>query len=332
MLTWKLERLTLPLGIDWKISRNTSSVKINFIVTVRDDDIKGQGEVAPNIRFDETPDKIAQEFDEFLKSAPSEIEGIDTFIQLMNKLEISNCLKFGLESALVEYIARSSGESIASLLGLKKTTRCSTMYSVPIMSAGEIKSYIEKKNLGRFGSLKIKIDMNSAYETIPEIQKYYSGRLCLDANEAFDNPDNVCRLFEKVKTNNIEFIEQPLPASMHTEHLELKKSSPVKIFADESIIGGEITEYHQERFHGVNIKLMKSGGYLKALKQFKSAEELGLLKMIGCMIETSIGISSALPLTTLADYVDLDGFLLLESDPFGLLAEENGEIFSSDFH
>jgi glutamate racemase len=74
---------------------------------------------------------------------------------------------------------------------------------------------------------------------------------------------------------------------------------------------------------------MKSGGYLKGLKQIRQAKILGLKTMLGCMIETSLGISSALNISSGVDYLDLDGFLLIKKDPFNILTEENGKIFFS---
>ena len=102
--------------------------------------------------------------------------------------------------------------------------------------------------------------------------------------------------------------------------------------ADESITTGEVTSYYKERFDGINIKLMKSGGYFTAIKQIRQAKRLGLEIMIGCMIESSLGISSAMNLAYGLDYFDLDGMLIIQKDPFDLVHENNGMLIKTELH
>jgi glutamate racemase len=80
----------------------------------------------------------------------------------------------------------------------------------------------------------------------------------------------------------------------------------------------------KNQFHGVNVKLMKSGSYQTGIQQLKEARRLGMQTMIGCMVETSLGISSALCLTSLTDFIDLDGHLIVSNEPFHLIDERGG--------
>jgi L-alanine-DL-glutamate epimerase-like enolase superfamily enzyme len=123
---------------------------------------------------------------------------------------------------------------------------------------------------------------------------------------------------------NIQFVEQPMPRDTQLEDLKwLKARSPLPIFADESCHTVADIDRCAEGFHGVNVKLVKTGGVSMAYDTLQAARKSGLKTMIGCMIETSIMISAAAHLSELADHLDLDGNLLITNDPFlGVTAKE----------
>jgi L-alanine-DL-glutamate epimerase-like enolase superfamily enzyme len=123
---------------------------------------------------------------------------------------------------------------------------------------------------------------------------------------------------------NIELIEQPFPSSMQEEYKELKKHSKYKLLADESIEDvGDFSDLSSQ-FHAVNIKLMKTGSLIKARDLLLEAKRHQLTAMMGCMIETTIGISYGMLFGGLVEYVDLDGFLLIKDEPFKLVTENDG--------
>ena len=162
-------------------------------------------------------------------------------------------------------------------------------------------------------------------EFLEEIKKHTNKKLRIDANEGFDSLSEFLRFEEAIKDFNIEFIEQPFPVHFKQEYKELKKQSIFEIIADESVEDDFHPEELCEMFHGVNIKLMKAGGLLRAKELLEKAKSYGLKTMIGCMIESSLGISEALYLAHLADYLDLDGHLLISNDPYPDMIEfKNG--------
>ncbi len=124
----------------------------------------------------------------------------------------------------------------------------------------------------------------------------------------------------------MQFIEQPFAANMVDEYMALKPQSAFEIMGDESIEQNVDFESLAKQFHSINVKLMKAGGYSKAIDLLTGARAHGLKTMLGCMIETSLGISSAIHLSSLADYFDLDGSLLIKKDPFNLITESSGSI------
>jgi L-alanine-DL-glutamate epimerase-like enolase superfamily enzyme len=116
---------------------------------------------------------------------------------------------------------------------------------------------------------------------------------------------------------HIQFVEQPMPRGTPAADLRwLKERSPLPLFADEACHTVLDIPHCTECFHGVNVKLVKAGGVSMALDTLRAAREAGLKTMIGCMIETSILISAAAHLAELADYLDVDGSLLITNDPF----------------
>ncbi len=330
MLTWSLEKIQLPLKFTWKISRNSSEVKTNYIVKVKSSDIEGIGEVAYNVRYAESEELIESSFTRFLDADPKRLSSVEDLAIVLKPLNIPKSLRFGIESAFVHYLAFLAGKPVTELLGLNSINQVNTSFSLPIMPIGKMKEFIAKHNLKRFCALKVKISQEDSVERIKELTRYFEGNLRIDANEAFSNPDDVLKFQEKIGHSlPIEFLEQPLPAEMHEEYAYMKDLSAIDIMADESVTDGDINSYHQERFHAVNIKLMKSGSYFKAVKQIREARELGLKVMVGCMIETSLGITSAMNLSYGVDYCDLDGSLIIKEDPYNFLIEEKGKLFFS---
>ncbi len=330
MFVWSIKELELPLKFTWNISRNSSDTKKNFCIKVKNGSIEAMGEVAFNVRYEESRELILEKFEEFKNNAPQDFNGVESLVAYLETTDLPQSLKFGIESSFVHYIAILSGKPVAQLMGTNVVASVKTSFSIPIMEVGKLQSFIHDNNLKRFSVLKVKVNQDIAEEFCNEVLRLTDVPLRIDANESFQSARDALLFLERFKDlKRIEFLEQPLASNAHEESLELKINSKVFLMADESVTSEEVNQYHVERFHGVNIKLMKSGGYLKALKQLRQAKRLGLKTMLGCMIETSLGISSALNISSGVDFFDLDGCLLIKEDPYKLISEEKGKIFYS---
>ncbi len=330
MFNWSIKEIELPLKFTWNISRNSSDIKRNFIVEVRNGSISASGEVAFNVRYGETRELILEKFEEFKTAAPQDFNGVESLVAFLETMELPQSLKFGIESSFVHYISILSGKTVSQLMATNTVSSVKTSFSIPIMDIGKVEAFINENNLKRFSVLKVKVNKDNAHDFCKEILRLTDVALRVDANESFESAAETLKFLSTFDNiSRLEFLEQPLRSDMHNEMLELKKHSNVFLMADESVTKEEISNYYVERFHGVNIKLMKAGGYLKALKQLRQAKLLGLKTMLGCMVETSLGISSALNISGGVDYFDLDGSLLIKEDPFKLISEENGKIFYS---
>jgi L-alanine-DL-glutamate epimerase-like enolase superfamily enzyme len=106
----------------------------------------------------------------------------------------------------------------------------------------------------------------------------------------------------------------------------LKERSPLPLFGDESYHHASDLSRCLGCFHGVNVKLVKTGGITGAYDALQAARKAGLKTMIGCMIESSVLISAAAHLAELADHLDIDGNLLIQNDPYAGVSSENGRL------
>ncbi|MGD0614692.1 MAG: enolase C-terminal domain-like protein, partial [Verrucomicrobiota bacterium] len=148
----------------------------------------------------------------------------------------------------------------------------------------------------------------------------------VDANEGWATKEQALAMIEWLATDgHIQFVEQPMPASVvEKDWVWLKQRSPLPIFADESYHLAEDAERVAGCFHGVNVKLVKAGGITPAVEALRAARKLGLQTMLGCMIETSLLTSAAAHLAELCDYLDLDGNLLIQNDPYAGVTADKG--------
>ncbi len=325
---WTIEEYCISLKCDWTISRSRSLKKLIFIVTFTEGEFSGKGEVAFNSHYGESEESIKRGFELFQRSYPKKIHHSKNYLNLLDELELDNSLKAGIDCAYTHFLAHLNGCSVQKILSVKKIDKVPTSFSLPIMNISEIGRFIQSWELQRFSSLKVKIEKKGGAEALKEIHRHYKGLLRVDANESFVSLEEVMNFLQEVRYLPIEFLEQPLPANLHRDYLALKKCSPFSLIADESLVDDQVTSDLAQRFHGVNVKLMKAGGYAKALRQLRDARELGMETMLGCMIETSLGISSALNIAHGVDYLDLDGFFFLEGEPFGLILEHHGFLSS----
>lgn len=329
MLDWTIDRLPLHLKFNWNIARGGTNQKVNFHIKCKDNKGNvGWGEVAPNIRYNETPEKVLSEFGLLLNNDLPIVRNLEHLHTLFDRYKVQQSLRFGLELSYLRYQTHKSGSSLSHMLQLPYTDHCATAFTIPIMPLNKVEDFFLKHNLHRFPFVKVKIDhSDNALDTLRLVDNLTEQPLMIDANEAWRDPDQVIRFMEQIRHMNIEFVEQPLPASMDDAYYYLKAQSPFALMADESITYHPDFVKLKRQFDGVNVKLMKSGGLHHAVDILKSAKTLGMKTMIGCMVETGISISAAILLTSLTDYVDLDSFLYIDGEPTDWVKEENGTIF-----
>ena len=167
----------------------------------------------------------------------------------------------------------------------------------------------------RFPALKIKVGGRHDIETLEAVRAVYDGRLRVDANTAWER-DEGARLVPELVRLGVELIEQPFPRHRLDQLAWLQERSELPIVADESAVTIDDLDGLVGVVAGVNVKLAKCGGVGPAARMLARAKQLGFRTFEGCMEETQVAIAASAAVASLADWVDLDGCLLIAEDPF----------------
>ena len=160
---------------------------------------------------------------------------------------------------------------------------------------------------------KIKLGTKQDLDIVRELRKHTDAVFRVDANCGW-NADEAIANSKVLADLNVEFLEQPLPAADWAGVKRVCEQSALPIIADESCIAEADVDRCRGHFHGVNVKLVKCGGLTPARRMIARAKELGMKAMVGCMTESTVGISAIAQLLPLLDYVDMDGAALLAKD------------------
>jgi L-alanine-DL-glutamate epimerase-like enolase superfamily enzyme len=170
--------------------------------------------------------------------------------------------------------------------------------------------------VAHFPALKIKVGGPADIETLEAVRAVFSGPLRVDANTGWQ-PEQAAALIPEFERLGVELIEQPFKARMLPELRWLRERSSLPILADESAVFEDDLAMLEGVVDGVVVKLAKCGGIGPALRMIQRARQLGMKVMLGCMVESSLGVAAAAAVASEVDWLDLDGSLLLADDPFG---------------
>ncbi|HUK77668.1 MAG TPA: enolase C-terminal domain-like protein [Thermoleophilia bacterium] len=306
--------LDLATRLPFGISRWSHSEFANLVVTMTDEQGRvGFGEGAPNARYDESRDADALALEE-LAGALQAVEGpaaVEAFCAAQPGLP---ALRSALSAAAWDLAGKQAGEPVWRLLGLEQAT-VRTSLTIPI---GDPATMLAQAHAAAdFGILKVKLGFDGDLEVAALLARELPDRrFRYDANEGWDR-ERAARALETLARFNAELVEQPLPAADTEGQAWLLERSPVQLFGDEALLGLERLDEIVELYDGFVVKLAKAGGIAAAAALMTACRERASRVLLGCMIESSLGIAAGLQIASLADYVDLDGFLLLAADPFG---------------
>lgn len=328
---WSCTTHLLPLRYVWKISRNASTTKTNLLLRIAGQGHHGTGEAAPNVRYGETPELLLQQFEALQTSGLASVASLDELDALLAAHPVAHALSFALEAALVQWLAARAGQPVWQWLGVPPpASQLPTAFSLPIMEPGAVAAFLREQDAARFQLLKIKVNQAEGLALLTEVARALPGHAILvDGNEAWPDADGVLNFLEQagaIAGLQMRLLEQPLPAALADEYRYLRARSAVPLLADESVTDTADFEAIAQQFHGVNVKLMKAGGFRRGIELLRRTRAHGLLPMLGCMVETSVGIAAALQISALAEVHDLDGFLIVKDEPFGLVTEAAGQL------
>ena len=324
-------KFDLKLAHQWTVASGLTSGKTIFEVVLLDltdsDGVVGLGESAPASRYKEDVNTVMA----FLKKVDANRLSFDDIAGSMNYLETipgNYAGKCAVNIALLDGAARKAGQPIYDFLNLGfKENKHLTSFSIGIAAPDVIRKKVLEAE--PYPILKLKVGGPDDEKNMAALREAAPKKTVrIDANEGWKTKEEALQNLERFsKDLNIEFCEQPMPSSSRREDwVWLKARTPIPIFADESFHHASDAEYCAECFHGVNAKLIKTGGISGAFAALQTARKLGLKTMIGCMIETSILVSAAAHLAELTNHLDIDGNILITNDPFLGATSRDGKI------
>lgn len=324
MVQTKIIRLNLKHA--WTISRNTSQFKDNVFVKLEKDGITGLGEAAPNVRYEESAELTIKEIqkveDIFKEYNWSDYKNIKSVLE--KRIVNQSCAKAALDMALLDWNSKVNNLPMYKFLGLRLSQTPTTSFSIGIDSPEIIKQKIVEAE--KYPILKIKLGIKGDELIMDTIRQITDKPIRIDANEGWKSKEEALEKIQWLESLNVEFVEQPMPAEMIEETTWLKGRSSLPLIADEAVKTAADIPKIAQAYDGINIKLMKSGGIQESLKMIELAKKSNLKVMLGCMVESSLAISAAAQLASLADWLDLDGNLLIDNDPFIGVKVEKGQL------
>ena len=300
---------TFPIAGSFTISRGSRTEIQVMVAEISDGGHRGRGECVPYAHYGESMASVRQQIEEMASLIARSEDGRGARTELNHTLA-PGAARNALDCALFDLEAKMSGRRAWELADLAPPPDLLTAYTLSLGSPEEMAKAAHGAKDHRL--LKLKLGGTGDPERVAAVrQAAPDSRLIVDANEAW-TPEMVIPFSTALAEQGVELIEQPLPSD--SDQILSDCAHPVPICADESCHVSADLDVLAGRYDLVNVKLDKSGGLTEGLILTRKAKQQGFGVMVGCMLGTSLAMAPAILLASLADYVDLDGPLLLAKD------------------
>jgi L-alanine-DL-glutamate epimerase-like enolase superfamily enzyme len=316
---WTLtaEVMELELAERFTIARGSWDAARNVFVTLGLAGRTGIGESGPDARWGESCESVIaalESFDLTALNGPYDFEGLHGLLP-------PGSARAALDIALHDLAGRLAGLSVSELLGLAGGARPVTSLTLPIANVGAM---VERaRQHADYPVLKMKVGFDGDVAAVAAVRDVYGGKLRIDANEGWTESEAIARL-RALEGLDIELCEQPIEAGNHDALRRVTGATAIPVFADEDVCTAADVVALGDVVDGVNLKLRKTGGIREAVKAVAAARALGLGAMLGCDLESGVAATAQAHLARLFDYVDIDGPLLLASDPWPGVGYDKG--------
>ena len=320
-----LHEYKLPLKHPFAISRGTVTVQRTLIAELQQDGVSGYGEAIANNYYNSPMDSMRT----CLESMQSVLEGemfrdTDSFWELCaGHLADAPFVLSALDCAAHDLWGRLEGAPVHRLWGLDPADAAPSSFTIGIAEVDKMVAKLAE--MPGWPVYKIKLGTMHDVEIIQALREQTDAVFRIDANCGWATGEATA-LSAEMARHGVEFIEQPLLPDAREAQARLYRDSALPLIADENCVGEADVPRCVDHFHGINIKLCKCGGLTPARRMIAAARDHGLKVMVGCMAESSVGISAGAQLTPLIDYADLDGALLLAEDAADGIQIENGQV------
>lgn len=311
-MKYKLHTFDLPLRHTFTISYGSRTSQPTLIVELYNDKYSGLGEATATSYYGyHLEDMIAsieqnrEKIEQHTFTTPKEF-----YQKLQEWFPKQAFIRCAFDVAAHDLFAKQQQLPLYKQLGLTIHQTPISTYTIGLDEWTRMKQKLIETPWPLY---KIKLGTSDDIQIIKELRKITTSPFIVDANGSWTVEQTLTNA-QELTSYNVLLIEQPLSKQAYSEMEVIYNTSPIPCFADESCESIEDIERCKHRFHGVNIKLTKAGGITPALAMLDKAKELGLQRMMGCMTESSVGISAIAHLLPLLDFVDMDGAMLLSQD------------------
>ncbi len=315
-LEW--ESYFLKLKYPFRLSR--SVIDQREVIFVRFG--KGIGEASYSAYYGETREKVIETIESVegkLSENPLDVENNRSIIgELASETKSAQA---ALEIALLDNAAQALGRPLYAYLGLPKPQSIRTTMTIALAEPDKMAE--RAKEAAAFSALKLKVGVEGDIERIEAVRKVTSQPIRVDANGGW-TVDVAIEKIKQLKSLGVEFVEQPLAKNDIEGYKKLSKESALPIWVDESVITSDDLRKLKGLVSGVVLKIQKMGGVKPALEIAYLARAMGMGVMLGCMVESSVGIAAGCHIASVCDYIDLDGNLLVTNDPYEGLVLSGG--------
>ena len=303
---------TLRLAETFRIARSAQDEAETVVVAITHAGVTGYGEAAPIDRYDESAASALAYAREAAAALGDDPWALDAILERLPRREWA--ARAAIDGALHDLQGKLVGLPAWRLLGLRRAGP-PTSWTLGLGDPDETARKAERA-AGRFRRLKLKLGARDGLdvERVRAVRGVTQVPLQVDVNEYW-TLDEALEAIPQLAALGVEYVEQPLPSG-DAGGEELRRRSPLPIFVDEDCHTLRDVAGCARIAHGINIKLAKSGGIREAVRMAHAARALGLGVMLGCMVESGLGIAAGAQVASLCDHVDLDGNLLLAEDPW----------------
>ena len=326
------KRITLHPKVPFAIARSSNTAYERVWVQLTDDDgRRGMGEAAPNAYYKESADTVIAalaRFERVVERIPTvaSLDDIDVLEEwLRTESPPDGSARAAISAAAHDLLGWKERKPVWQLYGLDPAFMPGSSFTIAI--AQHESDLLQRVAAAHsYPILKIKLGTDRDEWIARTVRRAAPTKMLrADANAAW-TPDQARRMIAVLADLGFELIEQPLAPDDIPGYRALRAESPIPVIADESCISSSDIPRLEGAVHGINIKLSKCGGLAEAARMAREAKRREMLVMLGCMVESSLGISAMAQLAPLANYADLDGAALLESDPFQGVTIDSGVI------
>lgn len=331
-LNLSFEPYELKLKHAFNLAKNQRTTTPGVQVQLEYDGIIGYGEASMPPYLGESVDSVCSylsKLDLSQFSDPFRIEEIKEYLDSVDPEHPNRAAKASVDIALHDLLGKIMGQPWYKIWGLNPEKAPNTSYTIS-WNADPVEMNKEIEETAPFKVVKVKMGLNHDKELVNALRKVSDVKICVDANQGWNNKEEALEMCHWLAERNCMFVEQPMPKEMFEETAWLRERSPLPIVADEFIQRLPDVKRASEAYDAINIKLMKSTGLHEAHQMAVLARALGMKVMLGCMTETSCAVTAAAQLSPMVDWADLDGNLLISNDRFDGIKIVDGKVTIPD--